>query len=113
MKEPTMLEAKKYLSPVFPEWKSFWFNKGPIVKSLKELAAVLPTVPPAMFAIHVNSSKNDLANWIKDVVGDVDLAIEMKKAQTAKTAAETVVKRLKQLDKCLVVLPPAPAKKKK
>jgi len=113
MKEPTMLEAKKFLSPVFPEWKAFWFNKGPVVKSLKEMVAVLPTVPAAMFAIHVNSSKNDVANWAKDVIGDLDLSNELKKAMTPKAAADIFAKRLKQLDSCLVVIPAAPAKKKK
>jgi len=112
MKEPTALEAKKYLAPVFPEWKAFWFNKGPVVKSLKEMAAVMSNIPPMMFGYHVSAAKNDLAAWVKDTIGDVELAKELKEAGTVKAAAALLEKRVKQLDKSLVVVPPAPKKKK-
>lgn len=113
MKEPTALEAKKFLAPVFPEWKAFWFNKGPVVRSLKEMAAAMPNVPPMMYSYHVTASKNDVANWVKDVIGDAELAKELKEAATAKAAATLLDKRIKQLDKALVVVPPAPKKTKK
>ncbi len=103
MKEPTALEAKRYLASVFPEWKAFWFNKGPIVKNMKELAAALAKVTPAMYGYHVTASKNDLANWVKDVLGDAELAKDLKDAKTAKNAADAVSKRLKQLDKAMAV----------
>ncbi len=112
MKEPTALEAKRYLATVFPEWKAFWFNKGPIVKSMKELAAALAVVTPAMFGHHVSSSKNDVAAWVKDVLGDAELANSLKGVKTAKNAADAVAKRLKQLDKALVVAVVAAKKKK-
>jgi hypothetical protein len=112
MKEPTALEAKKYLTPVFPEWKAFWFNKGPVVKSLKEMASVMANVPPMMFSYHVSAAKNDLAAWVKDAIGDAELARELKEAGTVKAAAALLEKRVKQLDKSLVVVPPATKKKK-
>ena len=111
MKDATTLEAKRYLATVFPEWKAFWFNKGPIARNMKELAAVLPGVPSVMYNYHVSGSKNDLAAWVKDVLGDAELAKELKGAKTAKDAADLVNKRLKQLDKVLVIS--VPAKKKK
>ena len=112
MKNPTPAEAKRYLAVVTPEWKAFWFHKGPVVKSLKELLSALPKVPAQMFEHHVNSTKNDLAAWVKDVVGDADLAVELKTAKTVKAAMESIDQRLKQLDKSMVVVAPRMKTKK-
>ncbi len=112
MKNPTPAEAKRYLAVVTPEWKAFWFHKGPVVKSLKELLSALSKVPQPMFEHHVNGPKNDLALWVRDVVGDAELAGELKMAKTIKATMEAIDKRLKQLDKSMVVVAPRMKAKK-
>jgi len=112
-KTPTAVEAKRWLVPVSPEWKAFWFNKGAVVKSMKEMVSILPKVPPHMFEHHVNAKKNDLASWVKDVVGDEDLAKELRSVKTQKAAADAFAKRVSMLEKILLVAPSVkPAKKK-
>ncbi len=112
MKNPTPAEAKRFLAVVTPEWKAFWFHKGPVVKSLKEMLAALPKVPQPMFEHHVNAAKNDLAAWVRDVIGDAELAAELKADRTIKDAMESIDKRLKQLDKSMVVVAPRMKAKK-
>lgn len=70
----------------------FWLRDGNSIKSIEELPQSLENMPQDIFAHHVNESKNDFANWVKEVFSDQELAemilaaknsIEMKHKVTA------------------------------
>ena len=62
-----------------------------------ELDTTLQTMPGGTFSYHVNSDKNDFANWVRDVIGDVTLARNLRKAADRPSAAHAVGARLSQL----------------
>lgn len=101
------LDAKRLLGDINPAWKAFWFHNGPVVRSLSQLAAVLPKVSPEMFGHHVNSAKNDIASWVKDAVGDAQLAADLLKAKDQLAAAELIETRIKELQASMAVTPKA------
>jgi hypothetical protein len=94
-------EARQLLAIVVPDWKAFWVNQGPIVRSLKELRIVIPRLSPESFQHHVNATRNDFASWTRDVIGDVELAKELEKAKTIAETIDVLDKRLVELDKYL------------
>ena len=91
-------EARKYLSDVASE-QCFWVNNGPILKNLEELANVLPEISDDTFQHHVNNEKNDFSNWIKDVVGDQQLANDLLSSKSKYSALNKIRNRLNSLKK--------------
>ena len=91
-------EARKYLSDVASE-QCFWINNGPILKNLEELANVLPEISDDTFQHHVNNEKNDFSNWIRDVVGDQQLANDLLSSKSKSSAAKKVRSRVNSLKK--------------
>ena len=79
-----------FLDNVNPE-NSFILNNGFIIKSVPELANVLDELDDAVFNHHVNSERNDFANWIRFGFNDNKLADKLQKA----TSREDLVKVLK------------------
>jgi hypothetical protein len=77
--------------------KVFWCGDGKVIKNLMELAAALKEMTEEIYLRHVNGEKNDFSNWVNDVVGDVTLAYQLKKAKTRATAARRVRDRLEWL----------------
>jgi hypothetical protein len=76
----------------------FWVNEGPILSSLLDLKDALQKMSSAMYAHHVGESRNDFADWIEYVLGDVDLAAELRPLRTPKQARTVVIRRLKIYD---------------
>jgi len=70
--------------------KCFWLCDGQILKNLKELAESLKKMKNEVFNYHVTKEKNDFTNWVKDVFGEEKLALELKKAKTAKASAKKI-----------------------
>ncbi len=58
--------------------KYFYLADGRIVRSLRELALRLDEFPDELFSSHVNSEKNDFANWVEFVFCDKDLAQKLR-----------------------------------
>lgn len=58
--------------------KRFFVCDGSIIKNLKELGVVLKNMSDETFGYHVNEEKNDFSNWVKDVIGDEELAYLIK-----------------------------------
>ncbi|MFW5891321.1 MAG: hypothetical protein ACOCUI_03800 [bacterium] len=79
--------------------KTFWFVSGESANSLESIVDKLKTITNDIFDYHVNSDKNDIASWIKFVIGDNELANKLKITLTKKQFADTISKRVKELKK--------------
>jgi hypothetical protein len=61
------------------EDKYFYFVGGGKATSLEELKEALKHCPNSEFVFHLNSGKNDFANWVEGVFGEHDLADDLRK----------------------------------
>ncbi len=77
-----------------PDDKVFWCCDGRVFRNLRDLAEALKEMSGELYKHHVNSEKNDFSNWVHDVVGDVTLAYQLRKAKSRVTAARRVKERL-------------------
>jgi hypothetical protein len=77
-----------------PQDKVFWCHHGRMVKNMDELAAILREMPEETFHYHATGEKNDFSAWVRDVIGDVTLANQLKKAANPATSAHKVELRL-------------------
>ncbi|MBW2965095.1 hypothetical protein KY363_06565 [Candidatus Woesearchaeota archaeon] len=61
-------------SQEIPPEKYFVLCDGTRIKDMHELALMLDRISDEQFGYHVNDSKNDFSNWIRDVFGQHELA---------------------------------------
>jgi hypothetical protein len=73
----------------------FWLKDNRQIKSLEELSKILEDIPLDVFNHHVNDTKNDFANWIRDVFKKKGLSEEIGKKNTAKEIIECLKKERK------------------
>ncbi len=92
------IKPKKILYDVAPD-KCFWVHNGPIIKNLRELPDALKNMSDEIFKHHVNKQKNDFSTWIRDVVGDRELAASLKRIRSRTGVIKKVKERLKQVKK--------------
>ena len=85
--------AEKRLSDVSHE-KQFWCHDGHYLKNLQELEAALEQMTEETFRYHVNETKSDFSNWVRDVIGDDKLSRDLRKSATRAQAAKSVAKRI-------------------
>lgn len=92
-------DDKESKSVVFPNYKQnvkeehkFYVHDGKELRNLLELGLAIRHMRDETFAHHVNESKNDFATWIKDCMGETQLANELMKYKT-KTSNELLVLR--------------------
>ncbi len=88
--------AQKILADV-PDEKRFWLADGRYLKNLAELNATLVNLSPDVFKTHSDDKKSDFATWVKDVMGDDDLAANLRKCNTREEAARVVAGRIQYL----------------
>jgi len=98
MAKLTREAAQKILSNTSAE-KRFFCKDGQVMKNLTELEAALKEMNDETFRYHANEKKNDFSNWVKDVIGDDDLAKELRKCSTRARAAKVVSSRIATLKK--------------
>ena len=77
-----------------PHDKCFVLKDGRVLKDLVELAHSLDHMSDDVFNHHVNNSKNDFRNWIRDVFGQKELAAELEKAKTRSDLQLAVLKHI-------------------
>ena len=82
-------ESKKYLARV-PETTVFWCHDGQIFDCLDQLTKGFDMMSEQTFLYHANEDKNDFSCWIIDVIGDVDLGKDIKKAKNKAEAKQIV-----------------------
>jgi len=80
---------------VAPEHESFWVTDGRILNSLIALHDTMNEIENETFGHHVNSEKNDFADWVELTLCDGDCAKDLRKAKTPKSAKSVVVRHLK------------------
>lgn len=54
------------------------FNNGVSIASLQELSDVMPNITGPTFRHHVSKDKNDIADWVRDKVGDSELSEKLR-----------------------------------
>jgi hypothetical protein len=90
--------AEKRLGDVSQE-KQFWCHDGRYLKNLQELEAALEQMTEETFHYHVNETKSDFSNWVRDVIGDEKLSRDLQKSTTKAQAARSVAARMVSLVK--------------
>ena len=83
----------KILRPAKPE-HFFYCADGTVLRSIHELEKKLRAISNETYSHHVNESKNDFHNWIRDVFQEHELANEILTAKTQAEAAAIVRKHL-------------------
>lgn len=69
---------------------SFWVTDGQILDSLLALKNALDGMSKDVYQHHVSEERNDFAQWVQDVLLDIECANGLVKAKTP-TAAKMVV----------------------
>jgi len=54
------------------------FNNGVSVASLQELSDVMPNITGPTFRHHVTKERNDIADWVRDKIGDAELSEKLR-----------------------------------
>ncbi len=105
MATSAMTDSKSYLRDV-PQEFAFWCSDGQVLKNLRELRDALASMNESTFAYHVDEAKNDFHNWVKDIIRDDKLAVELLRAASPMVAVRVVTDRIAFLS-----ARPAPARK--
>ena len=53
-----------------------------VLHTLDDLSEAINLIDPETFQKHVNEEKNDFANWVQHVFGEVELAEQLRKFPT-------------------------------
>ena len=93
-----MAQASKFLAKV-PDDNVFWCHDSCVMKDMSELAQALNKMTDETYNYHANTEKNDFANWVSDVIGDKELAGNLRKATNRVQAAKLVSNRIAYLNK--------------
>ncbi len=86
-------DVQRFLAKV-PDQFVFWSNDGRVLHDMTELADALNNMTDETFAYHSNDFKKDFGNWIRDIIGDTNLAKDLDKSLSRTEAARVVAKRL-------------------
>jgi Family of unknown function (DUF5752) len=94
-------DAHKFLTIVSEEYV-FRCHDGRVLKNMKELREALAVMTDETFAYHSSSEKKDFSNWVRDIIGDEELAKELENALDRNQAARIVTSRIDILTRALV-----------
>ena len=61
-----------------PRDKYFHVANGTVIRSVWELESSLEVMGSDTFSYHANDWRNDFSNWVRDVLGDNELAEAIK-----------------------------------
>jgi hypothetical protein len=93
----TRESAERHLSDVTPMWRAFWFHPHLVAKNMIEFVAALKEIDDGVYLYHAEGHKNDLAKWIREVVGDGVLADELERVKTRDEAVQVCSNRIDEL----------------
>ncbi|MBI2451789.1 hypothetical protein HYV50_01780 [Candidatus Pacearchaeota archaeon] len=77
--------------------RCFWCSDGKIVCNLADLPEALQNMSDETFNYHASNEKNDFCNWVHDVIGDKNLAANLKKIKNRIVAAKKIKERVEYL----------------
>jgi hypothetical protein len=83
----------KLLHTVEPQ-HCFILLGGKSLHSLPQLVFEFDEMPEHVFMHHVNQERNDFANWIRHVIGEIELADKLLGVNTKKDAQLMLLKHL-------------------
>jgi hypothetical protein len=86
----TNRQNNKLLEKVPAEYV-FWCHDGNIFTDLNELAEGLRTMSDEIFEYHSNLEKHDFSNWVRDIIGDEQLADDLERAVNRLEATAYVI----------------------
>lgn len=75
---------------------SFWVSNGLVLNNLVALGEAFSAMSAPVYAHHVNSEKNDFADWVDAVLKDRVCAKDLHTAKTKTQARTVIVKHLKE-----------------
>ncbi|MFH1209716.1 MAG: DUF5752 family protein [archaeon] len=91
--------SRKILSDTKPE-DAFWFSDGVVARNIHELLTDIQSCSDKTFIYHINSDnkKNDFAKWIRNSLGDNELADKLQNVLDREKYIEIIEKRIEQLE---------------
>ncbi len=92
-------KAEMILEPGRTHEELFITADGRVIRDLWEMLDFVKSSKQEAFAHHVNELRNDIANWVEDMVLDTELSEQLKKAKTKEETHAIISKRLKELEK--------------
>ena len=95
-KKMTKAQAQKLLASTSEE-KMFWSHDEQNFRNLEDLLKGLNSMTNEVYMYHANTSKNDFSVWIREVIGDDQLAKDLEKASNRFGAALKVENRINYL----------------
>ena len=87
------VKAKKQPGKVPAEYV-FWCHDGSVFADLEELAEGLAVMSDETYVYHCNLEKQDFSNWVRHIIKDEELAMELAIARSRVQAAEYVASRI-------------------
>ncbi len=85
--------VKEYTEPEL----ALWLSNGTAVTGLKELASALKKMSATDYKEHVSPERNDIAEWVQEILNDDGLARKLRQAKGKLQAAKAVEKEVKAL----------------
>lgn len=76
---------------------ALWLSNGTAVTGLNELASALKKMSAADYKEHVNPERNDVAEWVQEILNDNGLARKLRQAKGKLQAAKAVEREIKAL----------------
>jgi len=93
-------DAERILSDVKPE-QCFWVHNGPIVRNLYELEKAMGHMDNGTFMHHAYNSRNDFANWVRDILKDGELAEDMLKVKSKDKTLKKIKERVNFIEEII------------
>ena len=72
----------------------FKLEDGTQIKNLYELGKALEKMPKKIFDHHVSEEKNDFSSWVRDAIGDKELAEKMASVKTSETMSKYIKEKI-------------------
>ncbi len=76
---------------------ALWLSNGTAATGLKELASALKKMKAGDYKEHVNPERNEIAEWVQEILNDPELAGKLRKAKGKLQAAKAIEKEIKAL----------------
>jgi hypothetical protein len=93
LEKKTARPVKKALTRAPAEYV-FWCHDGTVFSDLYELAEGLRMMTDETFAYHSNLVKHDFSNWIRDILGDEELADALMMVTSRPDAVSCIIARI-------------------